>query len=384
MRIGILAAFVLVGFFAQALSAQGAFALRPTSANTELLYVATAPFSVLAVGMTGRPALASLEHQPRTGVLFAAGGNQDGGNLYTLDSQSGTATLVGPTGFNAVPGLCFALDGALYGTATIAGGGIASNGLIAIDPWSGAATVVGSFGLANGLNVQGLEDLAVDPFSGNVLATTNFNFDGTPGDLFSVDLATGQATFLGSLVESGLGVPLAVPIAGLSFDRSGQLFGSLGNGDGRIVSIDRTALTFSVIGDAANGSVSDLSIDHRPAVDSGGGKPGQGGTTPTFRAGGRLVYGDAADFVLAAAAPLAPAYAVVGNLAAPQTILDGLLVPSVDLILGPYFTDPAGSIVLSVGGGAGPLDFFVQWAVYDAAASGSASLSNALAVTIRN
>ncbi|MEJ2721663.1 MAG: T9SS type A sorting domain-containing protein [bacterium] len=39
------------------------------------------------------------------GLLYAAGNNRDGGNLYRIDTADGAASLVGPTGFGGVSGL---------------------------------------------------------------------------------------------------------------------------------------------------------------------------------------------------------------------------------------------------------------------------------------
>lgn len=58
------------------------------------------------VGITGISA-GSLEFGPDD-ALYAGGNNQDGGNLYRIDTADGTATLVGPTGFPGVTGLTLA------------------------------------------------------------------------------------------------------------------------------------------------------------------------------------------------------------------------------------------------------------------------------------
>jgi hypothetical protein len=56
------------------------------------------------VGDTGVMSFGSLAFGP-DGMLYAGGSNRDGGNLYRIDTADGSATLVGPTGFEGVTGL---------------------------------------------------------------------------------------------------------------------------------------------------------------------------------------------------------------------------------------------------------------------------------------
>ena len=56
-----------------------------------------------SVGNTGIKA-GSLEFGP-DGDLYAGGDTSDGGNLYRINTNDGTATLVGPTGFKQVTGM---------------------------------------------------------------------------------------------------------------------------------------------------------------------------------------------------------------------------------------------------------------------------------------
>ena len=87
------------------------------SNNTDVLMIETSPFAVSSLGLAGVPTLGGLDFEPGTGLLFASGGFKDGGNLYTVDPTSGVTTLIGATGYDAVGGLVFDLDGTLFGAA---------------------------------------------------------------------------------------------------------------------------------------------------------------------------------------------------------------------------------------------------------------------------
>ena len=99
----------------------------------------TVPSSTLITN-TLAPGMPGLAFSP-AGVLFGviAGGTA----LYTIDSVTGAATLVGNTGipFGSPTGLAFDASGKLY---TSAGGNLHQ-----IDPATGTATLIGAIGFAN-------------------------------------------------------------------------------------------------------------------------------------------------------------------------------------------------------------------------------------------
>lgn len=221
--------------------------------STDLLMIETSPFSVSSLGIAGA-GLSGLAFQPVTGTLFASGGYSDGGNLYTIDPVTAAATLVGGNVFASVAGLAFDFDGTLFGSAAASFFEFPDI-LIKIDPNTGATSVVGSFGIADGA----FDALAVDPTTGVLYALGGSDpFD----ELFTVDKLTGAATSLGAVTESGTGVGPPSVIAGLAFDGSGNLFASVGDGDGRILSIELSGSpTYTILGDARlAGSVSDIAI----------------------------------------------------------------------------------------------------------------------------
>lgn len=232
--------------------------LNPGGTNTNVLRIQLSPFSASTIGPAGFPSLSGLTFQPGTSTLFASSGTQDGGRLFTLDTATGAATLLGPTGFRAVPGLEFGPGGVLYGSADVAGG--EANGLIAINPVTGQGTLVGLYGSVGPTVIDDISGLAFDPTTRSLYGSTGPAFDGTPGDLFTINLATGLATRVGSLTEAGTGAGLPVALTGLAFDSSGNLYGSLGGGDGRVLAINLSTFTFVYLGDAASGSVSAIAF----------------------------------------------------------------------------------------------------------------------------
>jgi hypothetical protein len=154
---------------------------------------------LLMVGLAGRA---------EAGLLFAVSGS--GGspsNLYTVDTTTGAATLVGATGFSHVTALSFdPTTGSLYGHVS----DIFNTGtqLIAINAATGAGSAIGSTG-------QQIPDMAFDS-SGQLYAWSEFgssSFD----NLFTIDKATGAATLVGA---SGIGTFNT----GLAFDNMGTLY----------------------------------------------------------------------------------------------------------------------------------------------------------------
>jgi hypothetical protein len=203
--------------------------------------------------------LSGLDMQPGTGLLFASSGNNGAhnGSLFTLEPTTGTATLIGSIGgIASVPSIAFDSDGTLYGSGF--------DGLIRINPATAAPTIVGFFGSSGGLTIRGIDGIAIDPQTGTMYGTSNNLFDGTPGDLFTISKATGAAMRVGQLRAGTQLLPNS--LAGLAFDPAGSLYGSLGGGDGRIISINVSTLSYSFLGDAAAGSVSALAYVPEPGT----------------------------------------------------------------------------------------------------------------------
>jgi len=128
---------------------------------------------------------------------------------------------------NAAPG-----GGRLLGTDAFSGN------LIAINPLNGQASVVGP------LRVGPIPSLAVDPATGIVYAGRG---GGIP-DMFTVNPATGAATFLG---DTGLGL---AAVGALDFNLTGTLYaavnivGAAGTGSDHLAIIDKATGAATVIG----------------------------------------------------------------------------------------------------------------------------------------
>ena len=251
--------------------------------DSGLLGIQTSPFSVQTNGLVsvqtnglagGVRGLSGLDFQRGTGTLFASTGFRDGGRLFTIDTLTGAASLVGTTGFSAVPGLAFDLDGTLYGSAALGlpSPEVVSDRLIRIDPDTGVGVEIGFFGTDDFGRIGGLDGIAVDPTSGTLYGVSGGFYLGGEGVIFTIDTSTGAATRVGQILNEGISTGKTV--AGLAFDSEGNLFGSLGARDGRLIQIDLTNLTFSFLGDAAEGSsVSDIAVvpeDDPPEADAGG------------------------------------------------------------------------------------------------------------------
>jgi hypothetical protein len=160
-------------------------------------------------------------------VLYGATGLSDtdtlpSSNLYTINPDTGATTSVGSIG-KALTGLAVdGTSGTLYGvTAGVQLAGTPRE-LLTINPATGASTVVGSLG------VNEIEDIAFSPLG------QLYGWNETGDDLYRINKATGAIEKVG---ESGLGVTFG---DGLSFDRNGQLWGTLDGDFGHIFAINPT------------------------------------------------------------------------------------------------------------------------------------------------
>jgi hypothetical protein len=114
--------------------------------------------------------------------------------LYTISPATGTASVVGPTGFFVISGIAFAPNGvSLYGVGS---SGASNFALLRINPVNGASTAIG----LTGLNAP-CQDIA-------------FRSDGTlfcysSGLIYTLSTSTGAATFVGNTGNFPLGNALA-------------------------------------------------------------------------------------------------------------------------------------------------------------------------------
>lgn len=164
----------------------------------ELVRVNTADAGVDAVGvaatMNGED-WSGLALDPSSGTLYASSTLMSGGlssTLYTIDPATGAATPVGPiAGGGRIIEIAADVGGQLYGVD------IAADALVAIDKASGAGSPVGALGF----DAEFAEGLDFDP-STNVLYFAAVNDESVfsqPGQMYTIDTATGHATLLGGI-----------------------------------------------------------------------------------------------------------------------------------------------------------------------------------------
>lgn len=150
-------------------------------------------------------------------TLYGASGggyrSEFGGSgwLYTVDTTSGLATLVGEIGFQ-ITAMDFASDGTLYAATAIKQG---TSQLIRIDTTTGAGTAVGP--LLDGATEHDLRGLAW--VGSRMLGAVGVN-------LFEVDVTTGALTTLSTSLVGNSGEPLASNATGSALYRLGGAFGN--------------------------------------------------------------------------------------------------------------------------------------------------------------
>ena len=214
-----------------------------------------------AMGFSPAPALAA---DPVRGALFAGSG-AGLPLLYSVDSCTGSATLIGDTGlgFAAIGGMDFRADGTLFATVNIAGdGGTGSDHLATIDPATAATTVIGPYGACMGVTIpsqglgsctiEGMEAIAFDG-AGTLYGAVNLNGTGAAG-LYTIDPTTGAATFVAPIINAG-GMPPGGGVVSLQFSSAGILYGGttrtagmMTNNGGDLVIIDPATGTFTLVG----------------------------------------------------------------------------------------------------------------------------------------
>lgn len=206
--------------------------------------------------------LAGLTHLPGTGIFSISSGNVDGGQIYHILSN-GAFVGVGPTGYASCPALVWGGPaGPLFGVVESLGS--IGNSLAYINPFTGAATELDPFG-GFGSGITGVDAIAIDPTTGTMYGSTGFDYDGSPGDVITIDTTTGKATDTGIDILDASGNPPICTVAGMCFDLQGTMYVSIGCGQlvgglgGDVYSVDTTTFTATLLGNVTGGqSVSDL------------------------------------------------------------------------------------------------------------------------------
>jgi hypothetical protein len=152
----------------------------------------------------------------------------DSGALYTISTANAALTLVGQTHVQLLGSLEFAPDGRLFGI-TVGD----SAALYQIDPYTAVATRIGPLNI--GFVFEG--GLAFSP-TGTAYAVNSGS--SSAAGLFTVNLATGQATVIGTISWGGH------DINGLGWRSDGQLVG-LDRISNSLLTIDPSTAVSSVI-----------------------------------------------------------------------------------------------------------------------------------------
>lgn len=143
-------------------------------------------------------------YNPATGVFYMTSGREDG-SLYSVDLNTGAATLIGETGIDHLFGLEYD-DGnnTLYGTQ-FGDYGSPMSGLFAIDMQTGVATTI------NPAMERDIGALAYNSRTNQLVGVSELI-----GDIFAIDPLTGAQTLLndGAFINDG----------GFTYDRDSDLF----------------------------------------------------------------------------------------------------------------------------------------------------------------
>jgi len=202
------------------------YAVDPLTAQSTLIgdvLIGTTPVTV-----TG------LAFQPGTGILFGVTGSEYSPSrvLMTIDLQTAQAVAVGTVGtvrLENASDISFAGDGTLYGW-NVRGGP-----LLTIDPGTAARTVIGS-----ALNDTGGNGLAFTPNGTLYLAGPT-----DPGDLFTVNIATGAITSVATLSN----VPLNFgDINAMASDANGLLYVTSRGNTGQLATINPATGMMNTVG----------------------------------------------------------------------------------------------------------------------------------------
>lgn len=227
------------------------------------------------VGNMGIGGVPSLSVDPITGIMYAGGG---GGNpdIYTVNPANGATTLVGASslGFSSIGGLDFRADGTLFAAVNILGNGrTGADHLAALDTLTGVAVIIGPFGNivepapfpADGTgssDLEGIEAIAFSPTGVLYGASSTRGAAGLQSTLFTIDLLTGAATPL-ALIANSLGDSPSGGVVSLQFASDGTLYGGTARAQGEaadggfLITINPTTGLFDFVGGvSATGGVS--------------------------------------------------------------------------------------------------------------------------------
>ncbi len=163
------------------------------------------------------------------------------GNVYTIDSGTGVGSLLGSSGFSSLNASARAADGTIYASS-----GLSTTTIIRIDPNTGAGTLVVNSNLGSCRGMAFAND-------GRLFAIEDAGF--VSDNLYTIDLTTGNKTFIGATGMPGL--------QGLAVDpTTGRMYGwDVGSGSGigaGLVAIDMNTGAATDVDPNTPGSGSDV------------------------------------------------------------------------------------------------------------------------------
>lgn len=196
---------------------------------------------------------ANIDCRPTSAATIYALMNGPNASLERIDTATKSITPIGATGANVnfgdlanspIPGFAYMVDGRQLGP-----NGVTSSSLYSLNLATGAATLIGSTG------VPDMFGLAYDPNTGRLFGTTYSV--GVVG-LYSVNASTGAANFIGPTQDPS--IPNSTrEIDALTYNTTTHSLVGYSTGYGNVYTIDETtgALTFQ-----AHLEPSGLSINH--------------------------------------------------------------------------------------------------------------------------
>ncbi|NNE09863.1 MAG: T9SS type A sorting domain-containing protein [Gemmatimonadetes bacterium] len=233
------------------------------------------------IGATGSSALTGLSYFPEIapgvdGIAYATTGVNDGGRLLRINTQNGSATLIGMLpGVDLMSAVAIRSDGSMFGSEGFSGNfyhvssdgggaehigtpgieyrGLAfdeNDNLFGVDVLNHLFRVDvsnGSGQLIDTVSVLGLSGLAFDPITGALFACSI-----NPGILYTIDTTDADTDQIGPIGH--------IRMTDLFFDSAGDLFATNGGGQSvnELLSIDRTTGAGTVIGPTGFIAVSGL------------------------------------------------------------------------------------------------------------------------------
>jgi len=250
------------------LSLTGLCAATITPAQAGLSITDLASFTATGAGTNGA--------DPQAGVTFDSSGNLFGTTTYggasgagtVYEIAKGTSTITdlasftgagpGTNGGNPAAGVTFDSSGNLFGT-TYQGGAYGYGTVYEIAHGTNTITDLASF---TGAGTNGADPVAGVTFdsSGNLFGTTAYGGASGAGTVYEIAKGTSTITDLASF--TGAGTNGAYPYAGVTFDSSGNLFGTTtyggASGLGTVYEIAHGTNTFtdlaSFTGNGTNGA----------------------------------------------------------------------------------------------------------------------------------